>query len=154
DLHFGGKRRLDIFGLPRLQDHRTYLDECRGAARWVDPHLGVLARTPDAKGRKEDVEERRVIRILEILDENLPIRMNAMLHFAEDAQGSSIEDTVEECEIRLAQILLERRHVVPKGREDDPVSDSDRQPLKIVLRWIEVARKATLPIDALAEGDS
>jgi predicted ATPase len=68
-----------------------------------------LTCAPDPERCEEDVQERRVVRILEVLNQRLPVRRDALLHLAEHAQAATVEDAIEVSEVRLAEVRLERR---------------------------------------------
>ena len=113
-------------------------------------HVGA----EEAEAHQEHVQQARVVRVLDVLEHELPVGGNDLPLVAENAKLPSVEDPVEPSEVGLAEIVLERRHTTLERGEDDAVALGDGEPLEAVLGEREVGRHSSGALDPVPEGDA
>jgi len=92
-----------------------------------------------------------VVRVLDVLEHQLPVGRHPLALVAEHAQLATVEDAVEPPQHARTQVVLERRHGVVVRREHHAVARRYGQLLEAVLAAVELGRHAALAIDALPE---
>ena len=90
------------------------------------------------------MHQRRVVRILDVLEHQLPVRGNRLVRIAKHPQRSAVEEPVEERQHRRTQVLLQRFDVFGERREDHAVSLGNLESPQAVLAEVEVRRHAAL----------
>ena len=97
------------------------------------------------------MQQRRVVGVLQVLELDLPVGADALARITEDNQAAAVENAVEIGHHLVPEIVLERRHVMVEGGEDDAATGRHLQGLQAVFLHLEVGRHAALFIDATAE---
>ena len=95
-----------------------------------------------------------MIGVLHVLDIELPIVGKSLRDAAEHDGLAAAEHAVDPREDLVAEIFLDRRHVLRKRAEHQPVHDRDAQLARIVLLHAEAVGHPAFALDPVFEGDA
>src|SRR5262249_3507939 len=147
---------LRAYALVSIRGAGAVVGPVDGVARVVpaigaDEHASALRQPSDPKGAEERVEQARVVRVLDVLDVELPVVRQHLHEAAEHADGPA-QHTRHAPEDLVSQIGLERRRVGTQAREDQ-TGKRRRPELAGAVRGLgETSRHAATAIGALLEG--
>ena len=121
----------------------------------VGDHAVLAAGDHQAERHEEGVQQRGVVRVLEVLVVELPVAGQLVAVVAEDLQLPALEHHLEVLEDLRGKVLLDRLHVGGEGCEHHPVQRGHLELSQVVVRVAEVLRHAaTLALHAALEGDA
>ena len=90
------------------------------------------------------MEQAGVVRVLDVLEHQLPVRRHRLALVAEHAQLPSVEDAVEPADVGRSEVVLERRQAAVERGKDDAVTFRHRQSLEPVVAIVEVDRHPSI----------
>jgi hypothetical protein len=94
-----------------------------------------------------------MIRVLDILENKLPVTPHALSLVAEDPERSAIEVPVKPAKHLGAEIVLKRGHVMVKTREDDAMTGNHFKTLQPMVLLVKVFRHPAKPLNPVTKGD-
>src|SRR5438132_4089095 len=100
------------------------------------------------------MQQAGVVRILDVLEHQLPVAANTLAHIPEHPQSAPVEDPVEVEQHGRAEVFCERGDPRIERSEDDPLALSHAQALERMLLQFEVLRHAALLLEAPPERDA
>ena len=126
-------------------------DQDAVAARVVDIHGGLLIGPEQTEGGEENMQQARMVRVLDVLLHLLPVGGNMLAVVAQHFQLPAVIDARVMLPELLTEILAEGWRLIREGRPDHAVDSLDPQLVEAVLGQVEVCRHAALPLDAATE---
>ena len=123
------------------------------AAVGADDDAAALGEARDAKGAEEGVEQAGVIRVLDVLDIELPVVGQDLHEPAEHAHGP-MQHALDPSEDLLTEILRDGRRLWREAREDQPVQRGRAELARAVLLLAEGSGHTPAAVGALLEGDA
>ena len=121
------------------------------AAGLVHLDRRLLVEAEQAEGHQEHVQQAGVVRVLDVLEHQLPVAGNALAHVAEHDELAAVEHAVEIAQHAVAEIGLERLVRRAEAGEHDAVPLRRREALQAVVLGAEIGRHAALAAIAAAE---
>src|ERR1700677_351330 len=114
----------------------------------IHPHLTGLVRPKQSECGQENVQQRAVIRVSDVLDHQLPVRGNELTVVSDHPQTTPADDALVRFPEPLSEVLAKRRRLVTEARPDHPVDDLDLEPQEAMVSRREVPRHSALSLDA------
>ena len=115
-------------------------------------HAAALRQPVDAERREERVQQARVIGVLDVLEIELPV-VRQHLREAAGHHHRLVQHALDAARDLLAEIFLDRRHVVGQAAEDEAAEHRDAKLSRPVVGAAEGLGHAALAVDAVLEGD-
>src|SRR5262249_15363846 len=103
-----------------------------------------LIGAEEAERDQEHVQQAGMVRVLDVLEHQLPVAADALAHVAEHAQRTAVEDAIEERHHGRAEVRVERRRGGVERGEDYAVPLAYREALQTVVGELEVRGHAAL----------
>src|SRR6185312_6608713 len=103
---------------------------------------------------EERVEDAGVIRVLHVLDIELPVVGQGLRETPQDDRHAATENALDAGTDFCAEIILERRHRVRKRAEYQAMQDGNAQFTRTMLLHPERVRHAPFAFDAILEGNT
>ena len=122
------------------------------AAVWTDDHAALLRQPVDAEGGEEHVQQAGVIGVLDVLEIELPV-VRQRLRETADHHDRLVQHALDPAGDLVAEIFLDRRHVLGRAAEHQAGEHRDAQLARAVVGAAERLRHAALAGDAVLEGD-
>src|SRR5882672_6884019 len=120
-------------------------------AAGVDDDPTALRQLVQLEGREEQMQDARMIGILDVLDIELPVVRQHLLEAAEHDGRAVFEHARNAFDDLLSKVFVERRHVVGETTEDQTMQRRDAQLAQTVIAEAEVFLHAALAVDAVPE---
>ena len=114
----------------------------------------LLIEAEQPKGHQKHVQQAGVVRILDVLEHQLPIAGYPLAQISQYDEFAPGKDTVKIAEHVVAEIGLEGRRLGRRAGEHDAVPAHDQKVLQTVLLRTEIGRHAALAAIAAAERDA
>src|SRR5919201_726897 len=118
------------------------------AAGLVDLHLRRVVGPEEPEGDEEDVEETGMVRILDVVEHQLPVRRDELSGVAEHLELPTVEHAVEELEHLQADELLERLDIIRERGEYHTMACGRMQLAQAVVLEVKVRGHPPLLLDA------
>src|SRR5690349_5834181 len=111
-------------------------DERRVQTALVHAHLGRVVDAEETEGDEEHMQQARVAGVLDVLEDQLPVRPQALARVAEQAQLAAVEYPVVKAEHLLAEISLKVRYLRIQRSKNSTAARGDADRRQPVLREI------------------
>src|SRR6267378_3210516 len=140
---------LAIRGAPGVLGHA---DRVGGVVRAVgaDQHAAALGEPRDAEGAEERVQQARVVRVLDVLEVELPV-VRQPLGEASEHLHRLAHHAAHAAEDLGAEVLLDRRRLGRQRREDEATERGRPQLARSVIGLAEVGGHPAAAVAALLE---
>src|SRR5260370_3891731 len=115
---------------------------------FIQPYLTGVVRPKQSECGQENVQKRPVIRISDVLDQQLPVRGNELTIVSNHSQTTPADYALIRAPESVSDVFPKRRRPVAEACPDHPVDDLDLQPQEAIVTRGEVSRHSALPFDA------
>ncbi len=122
------------------------------AAGGIHLDLGGLVGAKQSEADQENVQQARVVGILDVFEHQLPVGRDELARVAEKGQLAAVEDPVVESEHRGSKILFERLQIRGEGRENHAVAPRYLEFSEPMVLRIEISGHAALLLHPAAKG--
>ena len=123
-------------------------------AAGVDDDAAALRQLVQLEGREEQMQDARMIGILDVLEIELPVVRQHLREAAEHDGRAVFEHARDAFDDLVAEVFVERRHVVGEAAEHQTVQRRHAQLAQTVIAEAEVFLHAALAVDAVPERDA